>query len=99
MTFVHARACMEPSECASDTGVRMDGGAKLLGREPAGRRSDAVAEELAQMIQSGELHEGDRLPAERDLMQRYGVSRVAVREAIAALANRGFVLTRLGHRP
>jgi len=51
------------------------------------------------MIQSGGLREGERLPAERDLMQRYGVSRVAVREAILALANRGLVETRLGHRP
>jgi DNA-binding FadR family transcriptional regulator len=65
----------------------------------AGRRSDAVAAELVRMIQSGTLQEGQRLPAERDLMQRYGVSRSAVREAIVALANRGLVQTRLGHRP
>ncbi len=51
------------------------------------------------MIQTGGLQEGDRLPAERDLMQRYGVSRAAVREAIVSLANRGLVVTRLGHRP
>lgn len=51
------------------------------------------------MIQSGGLQEGDRLPAERDLMQRYGVSRAAVREAIASLASRGLVVTRLGYRP
>lgn len=77
----------------------MGHGIELLGKDPAGRRSDAVAEELVRMIQSGDLQEGDRLPAERDLMQRYGVSRSAVREAIVALANRGLVLTRLGHRP
>lgn len=65
----------------------------------AGRRSDAVAADLVRMIQSGSLQEGERLPAERDLMQRYGVSRAAVREAILALANRGLVETRLGHRP
>jgi DNA-binding FadR family transcriptional regulator len=58
-----------------------------------------VADQLARIIQSGELQEGERLPAERDLMQRYGVSRAAVREAIVALANRGFVVTRLGYRP
>jgi DNA-binding FadR family transcriptional regulator len=51
------------------------------------------------MIQSGGLREGDRLPAERDLMQRYGVSRAAVREAIISLAHRGLVVMRLGHRP
>ena len=65
----------------------------------AGRRSDAVAADLVRMIQSGSLQEGERLPAERDLMQRYGVSRAAVREAIISLANRGLIETRLGHRP
>lgn len=78
--------------------MSMDQHIELLGRD-AGRRSDAVVRELARMIQSGMLREGDRLPAERDLMQRYGVSRAAVREAIVALANRGLVMTRLGHRP
>ncbi|MEZ0170995.1 FCD domain-containing protein [Microvirga sp. TS319] len=65
----------------------------------AGRRSDAVVADLARLIQSGHLQEGARLPAERDLMQRYGVSRAAVREAILSLANRGLVETRLGYRP
>jgi GntR family transcriptional regulator, sialic acid-inducible nan operon repressor len=77
----------------------MDHGAELLGRDSVGRRSDVVAQELMRMIQTGGLEEGDRLPAERDLMQRYGVSRTAVREAIISLANRGLVVTRLGHRP
>jgi DNA-binding FadR family transcriptional regulator len=65
----------------------------------AGRRSQLVTDELARMIQSGGLQEGARLPTERDLMQRFGVSRAAVREAIASLASRGLVVTRLGHRP
>ncbi|MBQ0819815.1 FCD domain-containing protein [Microvirga terrae] len=77
----------------------MDRDVELLGKDPIGRRSDAVAEALARMIQSGTLQVGDRLPAERDLMHRYGVSRSAVREAIVSLANRGLVVTRLGHRP
>jgi DNA-binding FadR family transcriptional regulator len=63
------------------------------------RRSDAVVADLMRMIQSGNLQEGERLPAERDLMQRYGVSRAAVREAIVSLSNRGLIETRLGHRP
>jgi DNA-binding FadR family transcriptional regulator len=65
----------------------------------AARRSDAVVADLMRMIQSGNLQEGERLPAERDLMQRYGVSRAAVREAIVSLSNRGLIETRLGHRP
>lgn len=67
--------------------------------KPEGRRADAVTEELARLIQAGGLPEGAHLPPERDLMHRFGVSRSAVREAIAALANRGLLQTRLGHRP
>jgi GntR family transcriptional regulator, sialic acid-inducible nan operon repressor len=64
-----------------------------------GRASDALAERLAALIAAGEFEEGDRLPPERDLMQRYGVSRTVVREAIASLANRGLLHTRPGFRP
>ena len=80
----------------------MDQNQEPLGRGAdgtVGRRSDAVAAELVRMIQSGTFQEGQRLPAERDLMQRYGVSRSAVREAIVSLANRGLIETRRGHRP
>jgi DNA-binding FadR family transcriptional regulator len=86
----------------SDEEVTMDQGERLHGHRgigSGGRRSDAVAAELVRMIQAGSLQEGQRLPAERDLMQRYGVSRAAIREAIVSLANRGLIETRLGHRP
>jgi GntR family transcriptional regulator, sialic acid-inducible nan operon repressor len=66
---------------------------------PAGRLADAVSGELARMIMAGEIAEGARLPAERDLMRRFGVSRTAVREAIANLSHRGLANTRFGHRP
>jgi DNA-binding FadR family transcriptional regulator len=87
---------------SNDEEVTMDRSEKLDGHGTggtAGRRSDVVAVELARMIQTGDLQEGVRLPAERELMQRYGVSRTAVREAIVSLANRGLIETRLGHRP
>jgi DNA-binding FadR family transcriptional regulator len=87
---------------ADDKEMTMDQGQKSHGHQAmgaGGRRSDAVAAELVRMIQTGNLQEGERLPAERDLMQRYGVSRAAVREAIVSLANRGLIETRLGHRP
>lgn len=77
----------------------MGHGAEPRDGDLVGRRSDAVAQELAHSIRSGDLQVGERLPAERELMRRYGVSRSAVREAIASLAGRGLVTTRLGHRP
>jgi GntR family transcriptional regulator, sialic acid-inducible nan operon repressor len=63
------------------------------------RLADTLSDALAQKILSGEIAEGERLPSERELMRRFGVSRTAVREAIAALSNRGLASTRLGHRP
>jgi DNA-binding FadR family transcriptional regulator len=64
-----------------------------------GRLSEMLAGRLATMIATGELASGDRLPSERDLMQRFGVGRTAVREAINTLANRGLLITRSGYRP
>lgn len=60
---------------------------------------DILADRLAAMIISGEFPDGTRLPAERSLMQRFGVGRNAVREAITRLAQRGLLITRPGFRP
>lgn len=48
---------------------------------------------------SGELVDGAPLPAERDLMSRFGTSRAVVREAIVALSNGGLVERRPRYRP
>ena len=44
--------------------------------------------ELAEMIRSGTLADGDRLPGEHALAGAYGVSRNTVRQALAALKGR-----------
>jgi GntR family transcriptional regulator len=46
---------------------------------------------LRERIESGELGPGQRLPAERDMARQLGVSRMTVRQALAALADRGLV--------
>lgn len=46
---------------------------------------------LLEDIQSGNLQAGDRLPSERVLGDRYQVSRVTLRAALAQLRNRGIV--------
>jgi GntR family transcriptional regulator, sialic acid-inducible nan operon repressor len=74
------------TESAGDTGRR----------RPA---SAQVGDRLAGMIFAGELGGGQRLPPERELVQRFGVSRSVVREAITSLAQRGLLLARPGHRP
>jgi len=58
--------------------------------------SSELSHSLADMIRSGKLKPGDRLPTEQDLMRQAGVSRTVVREAVAALRAEGLVLTRQG---
>jgi len=56
--------------------------------EPIVRKklSDEVFARLKHMIETGELKAGDDMPSERELMERYGVGRPAIREAMQALA-------------
>lgn len=67
-----------------------------ISAEPLPTKSTLVVEAIAQKIQSGELRPGDRLPSERELAAQLGVSRPAVREAIAALQFAGLVESRVG---
>lgn len=59
-------------------------------------RVDAVYQSLCQLMDSGELRAGDRLPTENSLAVQHGVSRPVVREAIARLAASGVVRTERG---
>jgi DNA-binding FadR family transcriptional regulator len=55
-----------------------------------------VAQQISDLIRSGALPDGERLPAERDLAKRLGVSRPTIREAMVALEIAGFVEVRTG---
>ncbi|GAA4577201.1 FadR/GntR family transcriptional regulator [Planotetraspora kaengkrachanensis] len=48
--------------------------------------TDAAIDSIKDMILSGELAPGDRLPKEADLAERLGLSRNSLREAVRALA-------------
>ncbi|MGW0575102.1 GntR family transcriptional regulator [Streptomyces sp. NPDC002920] len=58
--------------------------------EPLGAVRERVLATLRQDIIAGRLRPGDRL-VERELADRFGVSRVPVREAIRSLVSEGFV--------
>ena len=58
--------------------------------------SERVAQQIERFIVDQQLKPGDRLPSGRDLTSRYGVSRTAVRDAVAILEQRGLVETRPG---
>jgi GntR family transcriptional repressor for pyruvate dehydrogenase complex len=55
------------------------------------RLYEQIVQQIEESIVKGDLKTGDQLPAERDLAQRFGVSRTAVREAVKALREKGLV--------
>lgn len=58
--------------------------------------SNSVVRQIEQLILRGILRPGERLPSERDLADKMGVSRPSLRDAIAELAERGLLVSRAG---
>ncbi len=57
---------------------------------------EQVADQLRELIVTGELPQGGRLPTETELARSLGVSRATVREALRLLAAQGLVRTAKG---
>ena len=55
-----------------------------------------IADQLCQLIEAGEFAVDSRLPSERDLAEKFKVSRPSVREALIALEVAGLVQIRMG---
>jgi GntR family transcriptional repressor for pyruvate dehydrogenase complex len=55
------------------------------------KRSELVADNIRQLIVDEGLKPGDRLPTEKEMAERFGVSRVSVREATKALSFLGII--------
>lgn len=60
------------------------------------RLYQSIATKILSMIESGEFPIGSRLPGERDLAERFGVSRVTIREAEIALEAQGWIAIKTG---
>ncbi len=56
--------------------------------------SDTVIDQVMELISTGTLKPGDRLPTEHGLSQQLGVGRSSVREALKALETLGFITRR-----
>ena len=58
--------------------------------------SGAVVRQIEQLVLRGILRPGERLPSERDLAEKLGVSRPSLRDAIGDLAERGLLVSYAG---
>ena len=71
--------------------LRCAGGNAVYKLVRTSRLYEQIVQQIEDSILKGTLKAGDQLPAERDLAQRFGVSRTAVREAVKALREKGLV--------
>jgi len=62
----------------------------------AEKLSQSVVRQIELLILRGILRPGERLPAERELSERLGVSRPSLRDALADLQDRGLLVARPG---
>lgn len=67
------------------------GGSAVYKLVRTSRLYEQIVQQIEESIVKGALKPGDQLPAERELAQRFGVSRTAVREAVKALREKGLV--------
>ena len=70
---------------------RPAGGSAVYKLVRTSRLYEQIVQQIEESIVKGNLKPGDQLPAERELAQRFGVSRTAVREAVNALREKGLV--------
>ena len=63
---------------------------------PKKKTYEVIIEQIEEFFLNGELRLGEKLPSERELASRFGVSRTSVREALQALEIRGSIEIRRG---
>jgi len=57
---------------------------------------EQIVDQIGHLVAQGQLKPGDRLPSERELVERFQVSRASIREAISALEMMGLIEVRSG---
>jgi GntR family transcriptional regulator, transcriptional repressor for pyruvate dehydrogenase complex len=86
----------DPTRTAAKVAPRASG--DLYKAVSSNRMSEAIVDQIRGLIRSEQLRPGDRLPSERDLGERMGVSRVTIREAMRVLEAGGLIEIRVGAR-
>ncbi|MEU3946983.1 FCD domain-containing protein [Streptomyces sp. NPDC029526] len=80
-------------ESAGTVGDRL---APVLRPVRAGNGFEEALEQILQVVRLGLVAGGERLPAERELAERLGISRVTLREVLKVLQDQGLVESRRG---
>ncbi|MBR0130800.1 MAG: FadR family transcriptional regulator [Firmicutes bacterium] len=65
---------------------------------PTQKASEAIYRQIEELILSGQISPGDRLPSERAMMEMLGRSRPTIREALRMLERNGLIQTIPGSR-
>jgi GntR family transcriptional repressor for pyruvate dehydrogenase complex len=86
-----AKAAVEPSASKRPSAVQT----AFKAAKPL-RTFEDICLQIRHEMSEGRLKPGDRLPAERDLAEQFGVSRTAVREALRSLEVAGVVACQRG---
>lgn len=87
-----------PSDDVTGAGRRSLDDGEMFKTVSLSRVSQAIVEQIRTLLRQGRLRPGDRLPSERELCERFGVSRVTVREALRVLEAGGLIEVRVGAR-
>lgn len=80
---------------AEVTGTRVDR-SKPVALQRVRKAYEQVADQLRNLIVTGQVQPGDRLPNEAALSEQFGVSRATVREALRVLAAQSLITTSKG---
>ncbi|HMV51124.1 MAG TPA: FadR/GntR family transcriptional regulator [Blastocatellia bacterium] len=78
------------------TKAEVFGSSRTDGNSQNGQTSAQVVARIRTMITRGDLHPGDRLPAERELSKQLGISRPSLRAGIRTLVALGVLQSRHG---
>jgi GntR family transcriptional regulator, transcriptional repressor for pyruvate dehydrogenase complex len=91
---------MTPPKSSTDAAPALAAGShgELFSRLNVGRISGMIVDQIRLLVRDGHLAPGDRLPSERELCERFGVSRVTVREALRVLEANGLITIKVGAR-
>lgn len=83
-------------ESGGSAGSVTDRLAPVLRPVRAGNGFEEALEQILQVVRLGLVAAGERLPAERELAERLGISRVTLREVLRVLQDQGLVRARRG---